>query len=109
GSGKARSSLANTSFSACTPVASTGNGVRISTSGSTMSSIVQQTVALRGCGEGKFEMSSASPVLVASWKRLNVALLLVSRGVDILASPRVDMNAAGREDMTGSRTVNAGP
>jgi hypothetical protein len=52
-------------LSASAPVASTGNGVRIDTSGSTTSSIV-------------FEMSSASPVLVASWNRLNVALLLVS-------------------------------
>jgi hypothetical protein len=56
-------------LSACVPVASTGNGVRISTSGSTNSSIA-------------FEMSSASPVFMAlfmaSLKRLSVALLLVS-------------------------------
>src|SRR5882724_7693199 len=61
-SGKARRSLVNTSFSACAPVASTGSGVRISTSASTTSSIV-------------VEMSSASPVLTASCRRRNVALL----------------------------------
>ena len=38
--------------------------------GSTTSSIV-------------FEMISASPVLMASWKRLNVALLIVAWAVDM--------------------------
>jgi hypothetical protein len=61
-------------LSASAPVASTGNGVRIRTSGSTTSSII-------------FEMSSASPLLTASWKRLNVALLLVAWPVDIWLSP----------------------
>ncbi len=78
-SGKARWSIAVTCLSACAPVASTGNGVRISTSGSATSSIV-------------FEMSSASPVLMASWKRRNVALFLCCLVCRHLAPPRVDMN-----------------
>src|SRR5215831_10171461 len=69
-SGRPRRSIAHTCLAACAPVASIGNGVRISTSGATTSSIV-------------LEMSSASPVLTASWMRLNVALLLVSWAVDI--------------------------
>ena len=55
----------DTSLSGCAPVASIGNEVWITASGSTSSSIV-------------LEMSSASPVVVASWKRLTVALLLGS-------------------------------
>jgi hypothetical protein len=47
----------------------TGSGVRMTRSGATISSIV-------------FEMSSASPLFVTSWKRLK-ALLLVSSGGDI--------------------------
>jgi hypothetical protein len=45
-----------------------GTGAWNSTFGSTTSSIV-------------FEMTSASPVFTASWKRLNVALLLVAWAV----------------------------
>jgi hypothetical protein len=53
-------------LAASAPDASIGDGVRIRMSGSTTSSIV-------------FEMSSVSPVLTASMKRLNVALLAVLR------------------------------
>src|SRR5215813_4230863 len=69
-SGNARRSTAHTCLSACAPVAWVGTGAWNSTFGSTTSSIV-------------FQMSSTSPLFVASWKRLNVALLLIARAVDI--------------------------
>jgi hypothetical protein len=55
-------------LSACAPVASVGPGAWNSTFGSTTSSIV-------------FEMNSASPLFMASWKRLSVALLVVAWAV----------------------------
>src|SRR4051812_41213304 len=63
-----RKSIPHTCLSASGPAASIGNGVRMTASGATSSSIVLKS-------------NSTSPVLAASWKRLNVALL--SSGVDI--------------------------
>src|SRR5262249_48995909 len=64
-SGRPRRSIAHSCRNAsCAPGASTGNGMWISTSGATTSSIV-------------VAMTSTSPVLTASWMRLNLALLLV--------------------------------
>jgi hypothetical protein len=64
----------NTSLIASAPVASIGNGVRIGASGAKTSSIVLAS-------------AWASPLLVASWKRLIVALL-ASYSPDISLTPR---------------------
>src|SRR5262249_20507047 len=69
-SGRPRRSIAHNCLNACAPVASIGNGMRISASGATTSSIA-------------FEMTSTSPALTVSSMRLNVVLLLVSWAVDM--------------------------
>src|SRR5689334_13868506 len=62
--------MAHIVFRACAPVTSIGNGVRITASGATSSSIVLSS-------------SSRSPVLAASWNRLNDALLAATSAVDM--------------------------
>lgn len=73
-SGNARSSTSQTFLSACRPVTPVGTGAWNSTSGATISSII-------------FAMASGSRVFMASWKRLNSALLLVSRVVVMMRIP----------------------
>jgi hypothetical protein len=75
----------NTSLSLSAPVALSGNGVRTTASGSTSSSIV-------------LEISCASPVFVASWNRLTVALLPVIWAVDIVVALWVDGDHLGVAD-----------
>ncbi|KIF05733.1 hypothetical protein PL81_11515 [Streptomyces sp. RSD-27] len=68
--GNARRRTTHTCLSACAPVAPVGTGAWNSTSGVKTSSIV-------------FEMSSASPVFTAAWKRPNAALLISAWAADM--------------------------